>query len=240
VNEYVCLVLTNAAAGREQDFNAWYDGVHLREVLDNLPGYVAGQRFRLHAAQRPGGRASSWTYLAEYEVRTDDLAAANRAVEEFKAAGGFTSHDGALAPGHAAWFFAPTKKLVTEREVAAASKPKLGAARHVFLALTNASPGREEEFDRWYDLHVPEVVAEFPGLVNGRHHERVGEQREGMSPPFRNLARYDLHADDVGEYHRLDREARESGRLTSHAGALDPDYAVWVYSEIGPRVAAAR
>jgi hypothetical protein len=240
VNEYVCLVFTNAAVGREHDFNTWYDDVHLREVVDNLPGYVAGQRYRLHPLQRPGGRASTWTYLAEYEVRTDDLAASNQAVEDFKAAGGFTSPDGALAAEHAAWFYAPTAPLVTEQDVGARTKPQLGAARHVFLALTNASPGREEEFDRWYDVHVPEVVAEFPGLVNGRHHERADRQRDGMSPPFRNLARYDLHADDVGEYHRLDREARESGRLTPHAGALDPGYAVWVYSEIGPRVPAAR
>lgn len=44
------LVFTNAVDGRDDDFNDWYDGIHLGEVLALEP-FVAAQRFRLTDAQ---------------------------------------------------------------------------------------------------------------------------------------------------------------------------------------------
>jgi hypothetical protein len=67
MGKYVFVVFSAAAAGREDEFNRWYDGQHVRDVL-NVPGFVAAQRFRL--AQPPDG--SSAPYLALYEMETDD------------------------------------------------------------------------------------------------------------------------------------------------------------------------
>jgi len=59
------IVLTNPAEGREDEYNEWYDGKHLQDVLA-LKGFRAAQRFRF----RPGqlGETAPFQYLAIYEV----------------------------------------------------------------------------------------------------------------------------------------------------------------------------
>jgi hypothetical protein len=235
------LVFSNAVPGRDAAFKIWYEKCHAPEVLAKLPGFVSAQRFELHPVQRTGvgcGRPSEWGYLTMYELETDDLSASHLATEELVAAGGFTSHEGTLATGHAAWTYTPVGPRIELGDVPPSAAPALGSATHVFLALTSPAAGREAEFDRWYEIHIPEVVEHFPGLVSGQLFVRGDTQRVGMTPPWRCLAVYDLHADDMAEYHRLDAEVRASGKLTQHDGALDPDYGVWVYSELGPRIFA--
>jgi hypothetical protein len=62
------LVFSNPAEGREDDYNQWYDTVHLGEVLQ-IPGFTAAQRYRVDLA--PGSPVSQ-RYLAVYEVEADD------------------------------------------------------------------------------------------------------------------------------------------------------------------------
>jgi hypothetical protein len=57
------LVFSNPMTGREDDYNAWYDDVHLPELV-GLPGVASAQRFRQSAAGPQGGRS----YLAIYEL----------------------------------------------------------------------------------------------------------------------------------------------------------------------------
>jgi hypothetical protein len=71
----VMIVLSNAVAGRESEYNEWYTHVHLPEVLQ-VPGLVAAQRFKLGKAQREGAPPSQWQYAAIYELETDDPGAA--------------------------------------------------------------------------------------------------------------------------------------------------------------------
>jgi hypothetical protein len=83
MKRYVCVALTNAAAGEDDEFNRWYDDVHLADVL-RIPGFVRARRYRL-AATDPPQRKSTHQYLAVYEVETDDIDATRRAL--FAAAG---------------------------------------------------------------------------------------------------------------------------------------------------------
>jgi hypothetical protein len=71
------VVFTDAKPGREDEFNEWYDEVHLREVLE-IDGFVAAQRFALSESQMPGlgDEAAPGRYLAIYEIEADDLATA--------------------------------------------------------------------------------------------------------------------------------------------------------------------
>ncbi len=64
----VLVVLTNPVAGKEDEYNAWYSDIHLREVVD-IPGFVSAQRFKLADAQM--GPAGDHRYLAVYEVEGD-------------------------------------------------------------------------------------------------------------------------------------------------------------------------
>lgn len=76
------LIAYVSPSSREQDeaFNNWYDAVHIPQVVERIPGVVAGHRFRLAAAQIvPASELPFRRYLAVYELDTDDLqAVANR------------------------------------------------------------------------------------------------------------------------------------------------------------------
>jgi hypothetical protein len=60
----VMIVLTNAVAGRDEEFNRWYDERHLADVL-NGP-FTAVERFR--AADVEVGAPPPYRYLALYEI----------------------------------------------------------------------------------------------------------------------------------------------------------------------------
>ena len=62
------LVFTNAVEGRDDEFNEWYDHVHLGEVVA-LPGFVSATRHELADAQM--FPEQSHRYLAIYEYKGD-------------------------------------------------------------------------------------------------------------------------------------------------------------------------
>lgn len=62
---YKLVALSNAAEGRDDDFNTWYDEQHVPDVLA-VPGVVSAERF-ICASGGPH------KYMAIYEIETDDL-----------------------------------------------------------------------------------------------------------------------------------------------------------------------
>jgi len=74
------IVLTNHAPGREQQFNRWYDEVHIPEVLQIGP-ITACQRFKIVDAQM---QPQTHRYLAIYEFE----GSAKEALEALQAASG--------------------------------------------------------------------------------------------------------------------------------------------------------
>jgi hypothetical protein len=76
-HQYTLIVYTSPVAGREDDFNAWYDDVHLAE-FSALPGVISARRFKVEG----NGPAA---YAAAYELSEHPdqvLAAMNRAVKD--------------------------------------------------------------------------------------------------------------------------------------------------------------
>jgi hypothetical protein len=61
---FTLMVMSNAAEGREDEYNDWYDNTHIADAL-RVPGFVAAQRFRLLPAQR--SNVQPWKYLCLYE-----------------------------------------------------------------------------------------------------------------------------------------------------------------------------
>lgn len=70
---HILLVQSSPADGRTSEYNAWYDGTHLPDVL-RVKGFVAARRFV--AAPGVHGEMPALPYLAIYEIETDDLSAA--------------------------------------------------------------------------------------------------------------------------------------------------------------------
>ena len=77
VAHHVLMVMTNPVEGREDEYNTWYDTVHLPEVLQ-VPGFVAARRYVAGASI---GAPSPYRYLAIYEIEADDLTAAVAALQ---------------------------------------------------------------------------------------------------------------------------------------------------------------
>ncbi len=62
--------MTKPVEGREQDFNDWYQNIHLRDVVA-VEAFKSAQRFRLN--QSMVDEPSPWPYMAIYDVETDDI-----------------------------------------------------------------------------------------------------------------------------------------------------------------------
>jgi hypothetical protein len=59
-HEYTLIVYTSPVDGREDEYNAWYDDIHLPE-FSALPGVINGRRFKVAADGKP-------QYAAVYEL----------------------------------------------------------------------------------------------------------------------------------------------------------------------------
>lgn len=71
--DHVMVVFTNPVAGREDEYNRWYNDVHLGEVL-RTPGMIAARRYRL--VDGVGSREEpQHRYLAIYELASEDAKA---------------------------------------------------------------------------------------------------------------------------------------------------------------------
>jgi len=59
-HEYTLIVYTDPADGREDEYNNWYDDIHLPEFTA-LPGVINGRRFKVAGDSKP-------QYAAVYEL----------------------------------------------------------------------------------------------------------------------------------------------------------------------------
>lgn len=68
MGRYILVVPSAAHAGSEDDYNRWYDEIHLAD-LRAIPGIVSGKRFNVSSASPAAPPAP---FLAIYEIETDD------------------------------------------------------------------------------------------------------------------------------------------------------------------------
>ncbi|MDB5577030.1 MAG: hypothetical protein JWR80_2206 [Bradyrhizobium sp.] len=68
---YKLIAFTDPLAGRDEEYNDWYNNVHLSDVVA-IPGFISAQRFVVKIAT--AGEIKN-KYLAIYDMETDDPAA---------------------------------------------------------------------------------------------------------------------------------------------------------------------
>lgn len=66
MNKYILIVTSNAAEGREEEFNHWYDNIHIPEVLQ-IPGFKNGTRYHNINPE------INTPYLAIFEIESNDI-----------------------------------------------------------------------------------------------------------------------------------------------------------------------
>lgn len=87
----VLIVETGPAEGRDEDWNSWYDGVHIPEILEKVPGFHAATRF-----ERPPGTdigPEEQGYCTVYEIEAEDPAASVAALGSGMQSGALTRSD---------------------------------------------------------------------------------------------------------------------------------------------------
>ncbi len=106
-------------------------------------------------------------------------------------------------------------------------------ATHRLVVFSNAVPGKDAEFNDWYDkVHLKEVL-EVQGLAAAQRFE-VGETQimEGEPPPSRYLAIYEIEGDLKEAVNAL---AAGAGGFNM-TDTMDTDSTkAWAFSSIGER-----
>ena len=105
-------------------------------------------------------------------------------------------------------------------------------AIYKFVVMTNAMPGQEVEYNRWYDeIHLGDVV-DVPGFVSA---QRFVIDDASDFPGYRYLSIYDIEADDPkATFAELMARAGTDAMVISPA--LDPKASTSLWRAIGPVV----
>jgi hypothetical protein len=106
------VVLTDPVEGREDEYNEWYTGRHLEDVLA-VEGFQAAQRFEFVPSKL--SRNAPHRYLAVYEVDEDSREAAEKALLETAGGPGMPISE-AMAKERATWWFTSITDRVEARE----------------------------------------------------------------------------------------------------------------------------
>ena len=106
------VVLTEPVEGREDEYNHWYTGKHLDDVLA-AAGFEAAQRFKFVPSKL--SRRPAAPYLAIYEVAADKRERAEQLLLEAANTDAMPISD-AMAPRPITWWFESVCDRVQARE----------------------------------------------------------------------------------------------------------------------------
>lgn len=122
-------------------------------------------------------------------------------------------------------------------------------ARHLMVVLSNPKPGQDEEYNRWYDVHLRETIDKLDGFATGQRFA-LAELPDAPDVPYRYLAVYEVEGDrlDVAyeqfKHGRRERaEAAAAGRepMIAVSDSLDPTaFLVGFFSSLSDPVVAQR
>lgn len=82
-DKYIQIVFSNPLEGKDDEFNEWYDNVHIPELLA-VPGMLSAQRYDLRDAaiyHMEGGAEPEHRYAIIYEMEGDVDAILNKIQE---------------------------------------------------------------------------------------------------------------------------------------------------------------
>jgi hypothetical protein len=227
-NHHLLLILSNPTAGKDDEFNAWYDE-HLDHVLE-VPGIETAQRFRFSDDQFPADviPPSRHAYLTIYEVSLPPSQVMPALLDPSLAEGLPDAFD---HESERAWWYT----VAGDRVGPAVEQPS-----HKLVVFSNpASPALDGELNEWYDEHLHEVIGLDAGVVNAQRFRLSDEQfPAAVTPPseHRYLALYDTNVSP----------AKTCGTLAAamdgyeHPHALDLEsLRDWMFTAVGSRRVAA-
>jgi len=141
---------------REAEWDAWYDDVHLPDLLDGWPagqGPTVVTRWALSRKPEPGMPGIGFSHVAIYELPTEPLAAADR----LAARQAQLRADGRIHPTHAV---VDVGLFVAHGRWSDKPEPSAELRGHILAYVFANDPDLEPEWDAWYDAeHIPDMMA---------------------------------------------------------------------------------
>lgn len=155
---HVVLHLHNVPVGREDDYAVWFEGPH-HAALSALDGNLSADRYEVTPEQVMADIPQPWRYLSVYDVTSQDLEAAIAGLSQRLAqarSDGLIEHDGAERTyGY---------RLGSDWRGSGNWRQDM-AFSGLSILLGNITPGRETDYETWYDdIHRHEVTG-VPGNV---------------------------------------------------------------------------
>jgi hypothetical protein len=203
---YYLLVFNQPVAGKEQEYNHWYDQQHAPDVV-SVPGFVRAQRYVFASTQlRPAPAKPK--YVVIYQIKTNDLAAVYAEVRRRLSSG-----ETKLSPT----LDMDSGQNYTYRVL----RPRLGGAQpdsqagdrttvlgYAQLVFADPATGKDEEFNSWYDAHHAPEVLKVTGFTSGQRLVLADVQlapQQGARPQY--LTMFELQtknlARTITEFQRL-------------------------------------
>lgn len=101
--------------------------------------------------------------------------------------------------------------------------------KFLMVVTSGAKPGRDDEYNAWYDgTHLAEICA-IPGVTGGRRFDAIATTPNPQPAPY--LAIYEIEADDPASVLGEMMRRAEAGQM-SMSEALDTDTAkIWMYRQ---------
>jgi hypothetical protein len=239
LHRYAFLVFANPIAGKEVEFNDWYDNVHIGDLVQ-MPGWVGAQRFRIvpNVDPRPTAAGYNHGYLIVWEIEeTGAEAALNGMVSAI--AGGRTRRGAAFnyTPGAGA---AGTYEIIGPRITRPDGKgPTMPApndykstrpARYMFMEFSEPLAGKEAEFNETAAGNIRSVLS-LPGWMAAQRFQAAfppGVRWASGKPRYMTI--WETEGVSAQSIQETLNQAMTSGAVKKNAAA-DPAKAESVYWE---------
>jgi len=231
IGEKVFFAFTNPRTGQDSAFEGWYDR-HLKDITD-VDGFLWGERLVADPDQRPG-QIIQWKFAAIYGFEGDTNEIHQRLLNADAGWGPIPGAE-ALHPEYNAWVYDRYQPLVVNSQRTDGTLDLGdGLGEHLFIVFTNPSPGKEAEFEAWYEEHLIDVT-NVDGFVWGERLVADPDQRPGQATRWKYAALYGFEG-DVNEIHERLRLLGETIPSFTVSDAVHPAYVAWVYSKHQPLI----
>ena len=169
------MVKVDPPAGREAEFNKWYDTQHVPDRMA-IPGFLSARRFtKIEGLPKDYAIGGEAKYLALYDLASAKVLTSEPYLK-------LREREKARPPGSVESLFPQLPKYVRavyEELDLGRGEYRVPSAGFAFIVGHDAPPNHHQEFDAWYNTeHLPALMA-CPGFLTGRRFKLV---RQGVPP----------------------------------------------------------
>lgn len=227
-DNYYNFVFNEPIAGREDEYNRWYNEIHAPGVVSDFPDALDAQRYVANDLRGNPPRK----YLVVYHIATNDIDAE---FARFKPPGGLKDQP-----------IAPNSTLIMTYKAFGPEVPGVGSKlfgkgeAHSYLLLVRNGPfaGQDDDYNTWYNTrHILDMAA-TPGIVSAQRLIFADVQHGSTEKPATQyMAMYKIVTDDLAAFYAA-LDVRGKDFVMSKA--WDPSTSVRsTYQTLGPKIDGA-